>query len=275
MPTRMSGEQRQNSKALRAVYGRPAIKKTVRLFQSMFDEGYWVREKALAREAEKLEDELYLACRKIASEARIGGLYMQNPRVALVFESHATIALRQLLGITRDDLRLTGALIWFKWLVRNWNVDKDAVPKLPKKIRAVEPQLSSYAIYTMPLPELSSDQETGKPWHLNSWVMAQVFPGVSHRDLQECMGQLYSQVNALSNGKGVRPSKGGAPPRLADWEWEDVFLQFGRIVNGISPRIPKIQEYIKKQYGEHYSASQIRARYEEFLNTHPQYLSVR
>lgn len=275
MPTPVTRERRQNTEVLRTFYRRPAVQEIVRLFQRIFDERYWRREQVLARKAESLDRELSLACQRIFRKARIQGVSLKYPCVSPAFDSRAILALRQLLGITREDQRITGALIWFKWLVRNWNIEKDDIPKLPKEILDVEPQLSSYSIFVMPLPQLTSEQKAGRPWHLNSWVTAQFFPGVSHRDLQECMGQVYSRVNAQSNGKGVRPSKGGAPSRLTDWEWEEAFSRLGPIVNGISPRLRKIQEYIKNQYGEHYSASQIRARYERFLNLRPEYLSVR
>lgn len=268
-------QHRKNAAAIRAFYRRPAVRKVVRLYQKTFDGGYWSREEALARKAERLDQELSLACRRIFHEAGIRGTLLQYPRVFPVFDSRARLALSQLLGITHDDHRMAGALIWFKWLVRNWNLEKDDVPKLPKEILGMEPQLSSYAIYVMPLPRLTSEEEAGKPWHLNSWVMAQVFPGVSHRDLQECMGQVYTLVNAQSSGKGVRPSKGGAPAKLADWEWEDAFSQFGPVVNRISSRLHKIQGYIENRYGEHYSVSQIRARYEKFLSSRPEYRRIR
>ncbi len=268
-------KHRQNTEILRTFYRRPAVRSCVRLFQKVFDERYWKREQALARKAESLDRQLSLACQRIFRKADINGLSVTYPRVVPAFDSRALLALRQLLGITRDDQRITTALIWFKWLVRNWDLEKDPVPKLPKEILDIQPQLRLYIFSAMPLPKLPSDQEVDRPWHLNSWVTARFFPGVSHRDLQECMDQVYKLANAQSDGKGVRLSKGGAPSRLTGSEWEEAFLKFGRVVNGVSPRLPRIQEYIKNKYGQHYSVSQIRARYEKFLKSRPEYLSVR
>ena len=268
-------KQRQNTEILRTFYRRPAVRSCVRLFQKMFDERYWKREQVLARKAESLDRQLSLACQKIFRKTQINGLSVTYPSVEPVFNSRALLALRQLLGITRDDRRITTTLIWFKWLVRNWNLEKDPVPELPEEILDMQPQLSSYVVSAMPLPKLPLDQEVDRPWHLNSWVTAQFFPGVSHRDLQECMNQVYKLANAQSDGKGVRRPKGGAPSRLTGSEWEKAFSQFGHVVNGVSRRLPKIQEYIKNNYGQHYSVSQIRARYEKFLKSRPEYMSVR
>lgn len=263
VPSQLS-KHRENAEVLRNFYTRPAVKEMVRLFQKTF-EHYWKKENSAKRKAEKLERRLQSTCSRLIRKSDCKGMTIIYPRVDLLFEHRAMLALHGLLGMSRDDKRTQPTIVWFKWLVRNWDLHKDNVPNLPPEIVKVEPQLSDFAIYVGPRTSLSAEQGSGSPWHLHSWVMAQVFPGVSHRDLQRCMKEVYHLVNAQSDGKGIRRSKGGAPSGLASWQWQEAFEQFGPVLKGISTRIPKIQSYIEDQFGVHYSKSQIRTKYEAFL----------